>query len=481
MKTYDEIKSSRRLKCALVLFFVLLLFGSASYVTAAPVANFSSNPTLGTVPLSVQFMDTSIGGPMVNWTWNYQDGTPIVTVPNPTHLFETAGEFPVSLLVWNATESSSMTHFVNVSPLAQFTATPVTGYAPLSVQFTDTSLGNPDNWTWQFGDQGNISNVKSPSYTFYRSGVYTVNLTSKKNFMSNQSANMTITVNPKADFTITPSTGFASTTSFQFNASASTGNPVGYVWSFEAWNQSWSGPAVLNKTFDTANTYTIRLTVNGNGGTSDSTTRALPVYPVAIFTANPPNIVEGRPVSFDGTASKGNLTSSPTGTWSWNFGDNTPTVTGNTTTHIFVPGRFTVTLTVTKNGLSNSTTTTIFSDSGNLYLLRSGINGNTYFRASKYGIHPFESIQFNAYSTRSVYSLGSGNRPVFRPDTNTTYKWEFIGAYDPTNHYINTGPLTSPSLSQEFRAADIYTVRLTVTDSRDTYTVTKPRLIVVRA
>ncbi len=452
-----------------------MLFGSASYVTAAPSASFTYAPASGTVPLSVQFIDTSTGGPFVNWTWDFNDGTS-ATVPNASHLFQTAGHIPVTLTVCNATDPCSTTagQFVDVSPLAQFTATPTSGYAPLSVQFTDTSLGAPDVWLWNFGDS-NTSTSQNPQHTFFRSGIYTVNLTSTKDSLSNKSANMTIIVNPKADFTITPSTGFASTTSFQFNASASTGGPtLTYVWDFEEWNQTWTSPtAVFNKTFDTANTYSVRLTVNGNSGTSDTTTRTLPVYPVAIFTANPPNIVEGRPVSFNGNASLGNLTDSPAGTWEWNFGDGS-TGSGSTVTHAYAPGRFIVTLTVTKNGLSNSTTATVTSDSGNLYLLRTGINGNTFFRASKYGISPGDSIQFVAYSTRSAI------KPAFRSDASTTYTWEFIGAYDPVGHYIKVGPQASPYLLQGFQSADIYTVRLNVTDSRDTYTVTKPRLIVVR-
>ncbi len=475
MKTFDEIKSTKRMKLAFVLFIVLLLFGSASYVTAAPSASFTFSPTSGTVPLSVQFTDTSTGGPFVNWTWDFNDGSS-ATVPNASHLFQTAGHIPVTLRVCNVTDPCSTTtaKFVDVSPLAQFTATPTTGYAPLSVQFTDTSLGAPDVWLWNFGD-GNTSTSQNNQYTFFRSGIYIVNLTSTKDSLSNKSANMTIIVNPKADFSIIPSTGFAGTTSFQFNASKSTGGPtLHYIWGFEQWNQTWTAPAaVFNKTFDTANTYTIRLTVNGNDGTTDTTTRTLPVYPVAIFTATPPNIVEGRPVAFDGTGSKGNLTNTPVGTWSWNFGDGS-TATGSTTTHGFAPGMFTVTLTVTKNGLSNSTTTTVSSDSGNLYLLRSGINGNTYFRASKYGISPGGSVKFIAYSTRSVI------KPLFRSDASTTYTWEFIGAYDPVGHYIKQGPSPSPELTQTFQSADIYTVRLNVTDSRDTFTVTKPRLIVVR-
>lgn len=424
---------------------------------------------------------------MVNWTWNFQDGTPLVTVQNTSHTFQTAGPFDVTLVVWNATDTDTAINRVNVFPLAQFTATPTTGYAPLSVQFTDSSLGNPDNWTWQFGE-GNISHLQSPQYTFTQSGVYTVNLTSVKNSMSNTSANRTITVNPKADFTITPSMGYANTTSFRFNASSTTGGPtLTYNWGFEAWNQSWSGPAVFNRTFDTANTYTINLHVIGNGGTSDNTTRTLAVYPVAKFTATPPNVVEGRAVIFDGNISEGNLTSSPVGTWSWNFGDGT-TASGRNVTHGFARGKYTVSLTVTKNGLSNSTTTSVSSDSGNLYLLRTGVNGNTYFRADRYGVAPGAPIWLTAYSTRSIYSnWGTEIRPPFtRPDTNTRYTWEFFGSYDPVGHHY--GPWTSadPSIrintivDQNVFAADIYTVKLTVSDSRDTFTVTKPRLIVVR-
>lgn len=39
------------------------------------------------------------------------------------------------------------------SPVADFNATPISGPAPLSVQFTDTSTGSPTSWSWNFGDE----------------------------------------------------------------------------------------------------------------------------------------------------------------------------------------------------------------------------------------------------------------------------------------------------------------------------------------
>jgi hypothetical protein len=60
---------------------------------------------------------------------------------------------------------------------AGFTATPVSGEAPLEVQFTDQSRGEVSAWLWYFGDamQG-ISTEQYPSYTYTEPGSYTVTL-----------------------------------------------------------------------------------------------------------------------------------------------------------------------------------------------------------------------------------------------------------------------------------------------------------------
>jgi len=131
---------------------------------------------------------------------------------------------------------------------------------------------------------------------------------------------------------------------------------------------------------------------------------------------------------------------------------------------------------VTKNGLSDTTSKIITSDSPNLYLLRSGINGNTYyFMANKYGIPPLGVIRFAAYPTRSVLNTNLISTPK---TIGTTYQWDFYGA----NTLTHIGPVVTTNyyIDQTFRTEDIYTVILKVTDSRDTYTVTKPRLVVVR-
>lgn len=61
-------------------------------------------------------------------------------------------------------------------PAADFTATPTSGTAPLSVSFTDLSTGSPTIWSWNFGD-GGTSTQQNPAHTYASAGSYTVALT----------------------------------------------------------------------------------------------------------------------------------------------------------------------------------------------------------------------------------------------------------------------------------------------------------------
>jgi PKD repeat protein len=62
------------------------------------------------------------------------------------------------------------------APVVAFTATNVTGLAPLDVTFTDQSSGAPIAWVWDFGD-GNTSNTQHPVHTYASAGTYDVTLT----------------------------------------------------------------------------------------------------------------------------------------------------------------------------------------------------------------------------------------------------------------------------------------------------------------
>jgi PGF-pre-PGF domain-containing protein len=58
---------------------------------------------------------------------------------------------------------------------ANFSANPLTGFSPLTVQFKDLSTISPDSWEWDFDGNGNIdSKEKNPIYRYENPGNYTV-------------------------------------------------------------------------------------------------------------------------------------------------------------------------------------------------------------------------------------------------------------------------------------------------------------------
>ncbi|HWQ47786.1 MAG TPA: PKD domain-containing protein [Methanosarcina sp.] len=71
------------------------------------------------------------------------------------------------------------------APIAAFSASPTSGYAPLKVQFTDKSKYSPTSWKWSFGD-GKYSTAKNPAHTYSKVGKYTVTLVAKNSKGANK-------------------------------------------------------------------------------------------------------------------------------------------------------------------------------------------------------------------------------------------------------------------------------------------------------
>jgi hypothetical protein len=60
-----------------------------------------------------------------------------------------------------------------IDPIANFVGISLEGDAPLSVQFTNLSVGSWDSLLWNFGD-GGFSIEENPIYTYLDAGIYTV-------------------------------------------------------------------------------------------------------------------------------------------------------------------------------------------------------------------------------------------------------------------------------------------------------------------
>ncbi len=78
---------------------------------------------------------------------------------------------------------------------ANFIADINTGAAPLTVHFSDTSVGTPTGWHWDFGD-GSASTLQNPIYTYNTPGTYTVTMTVTNGAQSDTMSADIVVTNP---------------------------------------------------------------------------------------------------------------------------------------------------------------------------------------------------------------------------------------------------------------------------------------------
>ncbi len=172
----------------------------SGYITIGnpPVANFSGAPTSGAAPLAVTFTDSSTNSPTA-WSWTFGDSN-TSTVQNPSHTYSSAGTYTVALTATNAygNNTNTKSSYITVSssaPVANFSGTPTSGTAPVTVAFTDSSTNTPTAWSWSFGDTS-ASTVQNASHTYTASGTYTVALTATNQYGYNTNTKSNyITVN----------------------------------------------------------------------------------------------------------------------------------------------------------------------------------------------------------------------------------------------------------------------------------------------
>jgi PKD repeat protein len=332
------------------------------YVVASnpvlPTAGFSGTPRSGSVPLSVQFTDQSAAGtyPITSWSWSFGDGGSS-TVQNPTHVYNSAGSYVVSLTVTTTAGSDGEVKndyvVATKPPIAAFEGSPRTGDSPLLVQFTDLSAEGSapiTTWSWSFGD-GGTSTSQNPAHTYAAVGTYTVALTVTTTDGSDTETKAGyVTVGeppapPAADFSGSPTDGPAPL-GVQFTDLSSPGTaPItSWLWSFgDAGTSTEQSPS---HTYLLPGTYTVSLAVTTADG-SDLATKASYITvcapPAADFLASATAGVAPLTTQFTDLSVPGEGTIA---TWSWSFGDGDTSAEQNPAHTYTTPGVYNVSLTV---------------------------------------------------------------------------------------------------------------------------------------
>lgn len=236
----------------------------------AQSANFTADVTEGCFPLTVNFTDTSTGT-ITGWLWDFGNGN-TSTQQNPSAVFTEPKTYNISLTVSNggAPGTRIRANYIKVHdlPNVDFTSTPSSGCAPLSVKFNDktsTSAGQVASWLWVFGDGGSSASA-NPTYVFKDPGTRSVTLRVRTEFGCEKIKTISspiVVLGPTANFTPDKQAVCTLPATFQFTNN-STGNGLTYQWDFGDGQTSTSTSP--SHTYNNAGTYDVNLKALDNAG-----------------------------------------------------------------------------------------------------------------------------------------------------------------------------------------------------------------------
>ncbi|WP_108718086.1 PKD domain-containing protein [Miniimonas sp. S16] len=300
---------------------------SVSVAPRPPTAAFGVTVTDLTLAVDAS-VSTDPDGGALTYAWDFGDGA-TGSGATASHTYAAAGTFRVGLVVTDAeglTDATARDVTVaapNRAPVAAFT-----GSADgLRVDVDATSSTDPDgdalSYAWAFGDGSTGSGVAA-SHTYAAGGTFTVTLTVSDARGATSSATRSFAVvRPN----LAPVAVFSSSVSgltVSVNGSGSTdpeGGVLTYAWDFG--DGTTGTGATATRTYATAGTYTVALTVTDDRGATHRTTAAVTV------TAPPATTLVAAD-TFTRTTTNGWGTADTGGTWAVNGTASRYTVTGGT-------------------------------------------------------------------------------------------------------------------------------------------------------
>lgn len=434
-------------------------------VNPLPTANFTADTAcLGSI---TTFTDLSIAGttsPTLTYTWDFGDGSPLSSQPNPTHLYVTSGSKIVTLTIVNANGCiHSVSKPVMVYPLPipefSFSAPSCVGAVVNYTSLASTVPGFQDNiatWVWDFGD-GTIQTINYPanpniSHTFVGTALtHIVRLTVTTNHGCTDFIEhvVTSTPSPLANFSFPAMPCEQNLVQFtDLTQPNGGGTIVQWAWNFD------DPPSGLNNTsnaqhpshtFTNAGTFDVQLITTNANGCKDTAVNIVTVAarPVANFTADTACLGSLTHFTDQSTTTFGVIASR-----FWQFGDG-QTGTGATPTHLYNnAGLYSVVLTVTtSNGCTKDTTKQVV-----VYPALSA--AFSYVSAACAG----DSIQFNdqsnsphGYITTWVWDFGDGTPPVtvnYPANPDVYHAYTTGGNYNVTLVVTNSDGCTAQKMNQ---------------------------------
>ena len=264
-------------------------------VNPMPTSFFTISPSTVCINQQATIIFTGSASAGATYEWDI-DGDMSKTEPGPYEVsWNSAGTKIIKLIVTDNKCISFITTeniIVNAMPIADFTATNITGCLPLTVNFTDRSQPTVAGTTylWSFGD-GETSTDKDPVHTFSNTGLYDVTFTVfNASFGCSDTKVVDRLINvypkPKASYYVEPGTVVSELNSTVYFFSNSTGNIISYNWKLSDTALTYIDSSFIHN-FTKTGIFDVSMIVENNFGCIDSTTGKISVKPD--FTIYVPN------------------------------------------------------------------------------------------------------------------------------------------------------------------------------------------------
>jgi gliding motility-associated-like protein len=229
--------------------------------------------------------------------------------------------------------------------------------SPVTVNFTQTCTGNPIGYSWVFSN-GQTSTSPNPSITF-STGTYTARLTAIFPNEAITTPPQTITVNPSVTASLIADKNYICQPGTINFTALSTGVATSYEWTFGDGNTAITSTPTTSHNYTTYNNFNAIVKAVAPSGCF-----ALANFGVAVqrptITANATPTSGCVPIVVNFTASANVPTGDNVATYTWDFGDGSPTSTTTigSTNHLYTAvGSYSPTVSiVTANGCTNTST-----------------------------------------------------------------------------------------------------------------------------
>lgn len=306
----------------------------------------NSTPTGCSLPVTINFTNTSSGPGALSYAWDFGDGG-TSTATNPSHTYITTGTYTVTLVVTSSTGCTNT--IVKTSEIvigfitASFTA-PASICVANAVNFTNTSSPAPTSVFWNFGD-GTNSTVQSPTKTYTVPGIYTVKLITYLGACADSTTrSITVFGKPTAGFSAINRSACMPPLTVNFVNSSIGG--ISYNWDFG--DGATSTAATPTHIYTSYGSFGVQLVVTNLSGCKDSL--LIPDY-VQILApqASINNLPQSNCAPLTWTFSSTVNSPDPVVSYFWDLGDGTTSTLPNPT-NTYNTGTYNITLIVTTAG-----------------------------------------------------------------------------------------------------------------------------------